>query len=138
MEQSEKVLLVEDDRMSRQVGEMTLRYFGLNVITASGGDDALKISRAELPDLILLDMIMPGMRGLEVLRELKKSPVTATIPVVIFSNVKLEPEIQAALELGALEYWIKADFALEIFAGRVKEVLSQRPKTLKAYSARAS
>jgi CheY-like chemotaxis protein len=138
MEQSEKILLVEDDRMSRQVGEMTLRYFGLNVITASGGDDALKISRAELPDLIVLDMIMPGMRGLEVLRELKNSPVTASIPVVIFSNVKLEPEIQAALELGALEYWIKADFALEIFAGRVKEVLSQRPKILKAYSARAS
>jgi len=94
------------------------------VFTAVDGEEALNLARKEIPDLILLDLIMPKVQGFEVLRELKASPLTAGIPVIVLSNLGQEKDSQSARELGALDYWVKANVGLEELAKRVEAVLA--------------
>lgn len=78
-----KVLLAEDERLLRRAAETALRQRGYTVLTATDGAEALQAARTERPDLILLDLIMPRVRGCEVLRTLKKDPRTAPVPVIV-------------------------------------------------------
>ncbi|MBE2286278.1 MAG: response regulator [Prosthecobacter sp.] len=79
------ILIVDDEPHIRRVAELSMRPLGLRVLTATDGREALDIARRERPCIILLDHIMPVMDGKETLRELKSSPDTQDIPVVIFS-----------------------------------------------------
>jgi CheY-like chemotaxis protein len=119
-----KVLLAEDDRFLRRAAETTLRRHGLTVVTAVDGDEALAAARRELPDLILLDMIMPKVQGFEVLQALKEDPTTAAIPVVVLSNLSQESDSKTACQMGALDYWVKANISLEELARRVTGLIS--------------
>jgi DNA-binding response OmpR family regulator len=118
-----RVLLAEDDRFLRKATEAALRRGGFTVLTASDGEEALKVARAEAPDIILLDMIMPKVQGFEVLREIKKNPITASIPVIILSNLGQESDSKSALEMGAADYWVKANLALGDLVKQVTSVL---------------
>ena len=113
------ILLAEDDRLLRKAAEATLKRQGYRVVLAVDGEEALQVARAERPDLILLDLIMPKRQGFEVLRELKGSPDTAGIPVIILSNLGQERDIQQAMDLGAVAYYVKASLSLD---GLVKHV----------------
>ena len=75
-------------------------------------------------DLILLDLIMPKLQGFEVLRQLKGSPLTAAIPVIVLSNLGQEKDSKMAFEMGALDYWVKANVSLEELAKRVEAVFA--------------
>jgi two-component system alkaline phosphatase synthesis response regulator PhoP len=119
-----KILLAEDDRFLRRAADATLRHHGFTVFTAVDGQEALDVARKEIPDLILLDLIMPKLQGFEVLRELKASPLTAGIPVIVLSNLGQEKDAVSARELGALDYWVKANVGLEELAKRVEAVLA--------------
>ena len=121
---SMKILLAEDDRFLRRAAETTLRRHGFTVVTAADGDEALASARREIPDLILLDLIMPKMQGFEVLQSLKGDPATATIPVVVLSNLSQESDSATACRLGALDYWVKANISLEELARRVTGLMS--------------
>ena len=101
-----------------------LRRQGFTVLTAEDGEEALRVARAETPDLILLDLIMPKMQGFEVLKALKSDPQTSPIPVVILSNLGQESDSKAAREMGALDYWVKANLALGELVRRVEETLT--------------
>jgi len=119
-----RVLLAEDDRFLRKAAEASLRRHGFTVLTASDGEEALRVARAEVPDLILLDLIMPKMQGFEVLRALKDNPKTSPIPVIVLSNLGQDSDVKGATEAGALDYFIKSNLALEDLVKRVQRVFT--------------
>lgn len=86
------VLLVDDSRFFRTVTERTLSKSGYNVISASDGEEALRVAREKLPGLILLDMLLPKLDGAGVLRGLKADPVTAKIPVLVLTSLSQRNE----------------------------------------------
>ena len=82
------------------------------------------MARAEKPDLVLLDLIMPKLQGFEVLKALKADPGTATIPVVVLSNLGQDGDVRRALEGGAVAYLVKANLSLDDLVARARETLA--------------
>lgn len=120
------ILLVEDDRLLRKAAGHALRRGGFQVLTAGSGDEALRTVSAEIPDLVLLDLIMPGLSGYQVLKALKDNEATADVPVVILTNLGQDSEMQKALAEGAAAYVIKASVSLEDLVALVRNVLLTR------------
>jgi DNA-binding response OmpR family regulator len=120
-----RILLVEDDRFLRKAAEAALSRSGFTVLTATDGEEALRMARAEVPDLVLLDLIMPKMQGFEVLRALKQEPATAAMPVVVLSNLGQDADVRQAREAGAAAYLVKANLALGELVRRVQEILGE-------------
>jgi len=118
-----RILLAEDDRFLRKAAEVTLRRHGFTVLTASDGEAALQMARAETPDLVLLDLIMPRLQGFEVLRTLKQDPATEAIPVIVLSSLSQASDVRQAMEEGAAAYFVKADLSLQALVQRVEEAL---------------
>ena len=114
-----RILLIEDDKFLRRACEVGLKKRGFTVVTAADGEEGLRQARSELPDLILLDMLMPRLSGMEALEELKKNEQTRHIPVVILSNSSLEADMQKARELGAAGYLIKASLSLRELGDKI-------------------
>jgi len=83
---TKKILLVEDDRFLRRACEASLRQRGFTVVPAMDGEEGLRLARGETPDLILLDLLMPRLPGIEVLRALKADAATKGIPVLVLST----------------------------------------------------
>ena len=121
-----RVLLAEDDRFLRKAAETALKRHGFTVVPAVDGEEALRLARAEPPDLVLLDLIMPKMQGFEVLRALKADPATAPIPVVILSNLGQDGDVKQAMEAGAAGYFVKANLSLQDLVKRVGELVAGR------------
>ena len=103
----QRVLVVDDDREIRGLVAGTLRRDGYTVVEAGDGQEALDVAVRLLPDLVLLDMTLPGMDGVEVARQLKATPVLATIPVVALSALTQETVQQRALAAGCARYLTK-------------------------------
>lgn len=120
---AKKILLVEDDRFLRKAAEATLRRAGHAVRVAVDGEEALRLVGEEPPDLILLDLLMPKVNGVEVLRTLKADEGTRPIPVLILSNSSREQDVETVKQLGAEGYFVKADLSLEELVRRVAAVL---------------
>jgi CheY-like chemotaxis protein len=106
------ILLVEDSRLLRQATEQTLVRAGYRVVTASDGEEALRVACATTPDLILLDMLLPKLGGTEVLRTLKSTPLTVHIPVIVLSGLSQKNEIKLK-KIGAAAYFEKSKLELE-------------------------
>lgn len=123
MTTAKRILLVEDDRFLRRACEASLRQRGFTVIAAADGEEGLRQARAEHPDLILLDLLMPKLAGVEVLRALKADPETKAIPVLILSNSSHEQDVSEVISLGAVDYWVKADLSLKELGDRVARLL---------------
>jgi len=118
-----KIVLAEDDRFVRKATTAALRQRGFEVVAVEDGEEALRQTRAERPDLVLLDMIMPKMQGFQVLDALKQDAETASIPVVVCSSLEQAEDQARAREAGAAAYIVKADLSLKELARRVEEVL---------------
>ena len=119
-----KILLVEDDRFLRRACEASLRRSGFDVVSAVDGEEGLRLARAEPPCLVLLDMLMPKLTGLEVLRALRASPDTRDIPVLILSNSSRQSDVEEATQLGVAGYLVKANLSLEQLGERIKALLA--------------
>jgi CheY-like chemotaxis protein len=119
-----RILVAEDDRFLRKAAEMALKRRGYTVVTAANGEEALRTAQSVLPDLVLLDLIMPKLNGFDVLQALKKDAPTAHIPVIILSNLGQERDVQQAMEAGAAAYLIKTDLSLQALVERVEEALT--------------
>jgi len=107
-----KILLVEDSKFLRQATERALVRAGYEVSCASDGEEALRVAKETMPDLILLDMLLPKMTGLDVLKALKKDPATAKIAVVVVSGLS---QINAGRlqEDGACAFLEKSELSLD-------------------------
>jgi CheY-like chemotaxis protein len=125
MPEPTRILLAEDDRFLRRAAEARLRQRGYHVTVAVDGEEALRFARTEAPDLVLLDLIMPKMQGFEVLRALKEDATTATIPVIVLSNLGQDRDIQQAMKDGAIAYYIKANLSLQDLAEKVELALGR-------------
>ena len=121
-----KVLIVEDDRFLREIATQKLEAEGFKVTNATGGKEALDyLNTNERPDVILLDLILPGMSGFEVLEGVKKNDALKAIPVIILSNLGQEEDIDKAKKLGAADYLVKAHFSFAEIIKKIREVLGQ-------------
>ena len=118
-----RVLLVEDDRFLRRACEISLRQRGFAVTTAANGEEALRNVRAEPPDLILLDLLMPKMTGIEVLKTLRAEEATREIRVLILSNSSREQDVEEIKTLGVSGYFVKADLSLQALGDMVARLL---------------
>ena len=118
-----RILLVEDDRFLRRACEVSLRQRGFVVTTAADGEEALRKVRAEPPDLILLDLLMPRMTGTEVLKALRAEEATREIRVLILSNSSREQDVEEIKTLGVSGYFVKADLSLQALGDMVARLL---------------
>jgi CheY-like chemotaxis protein len=118
-----RVLLVEDDRFLRRAGQAALRQRGFTVSVAADGEEALQKVQAEMPDLILLDLLMPKLTGIEVLRSLRAAEATRAIPVLILSNSSREQDLEEIKNLGVTDYLVKANLSLQELGDRVAGLL---------------
>ena len=121
----EKILVVDDEEDILELVRYNLNREGFDVLGTTSGEEALNIARKEIPDLIILDLMLPGIDGLDVTRRLKKDAKTQAIPVVMLTAKGEEADVVAGLELGADDYVTKP-FSPRILIARVKAVL-RRP-----------
>jgi len=116
------ILIVEDEGLLRELMSEKLRIEGFNTIEAADGDEGLALALQKRPDLIVLDLLMPKMGGMEVLRRLREDDYGRSIPVIIVSNLSGKENIAEGAEKGAVEYLIKANFSLEEIVDKIKEM----------------
>ncbi len=120
-----RILVVDDQEASRRVLVHLLEAFGMETIQIENGVDALLAVQSEHPDLVLLDLFMPGMNGETVLRELKRNPATYALPVVMISGNDDAKLVSRCIELGAEDYVVKP-FNESILMARVRAGLNRK------------
>ncbi len=123
MNQKNNILVIEDDKFLRELMVRKLSIEGFKVSEAVDGEEGIKKIKKEKPDLILLDIILPGIDGFNVLSKKKKDPSIASIPVILLSNLGQKQDIEKGLKLGATDYLIKANFTPEEIVNKVKSLL---------------
>jgi two-component system, OmpR family, alkaline phosphatase synthesis response regulator PhoP len=119
-----KILLIEDDLFLSSLLKTRLEKENYEVILAHSGSEALELLRNHKPRLILLDLILPGKSGFEVLEELRADPQLKDkvgIPVVVISNLGQETDMERARELGVVDYFVKARISIDELVKRVGE-----------------
>ena len=102
-----KILLVDDTKDIVFVISRRLKSWGYEPLTADSGEEALRVAQEHIPDLILLDIMMPKMKGRDVCARLKADPRTAHIPVIFLTALSLPDHIKAGLDAGAVDYIVK-------------------------------
>ncbi len=119
-----KILFIEDESaLQKSLGEL-LRGKGYEVISALDGETGLKLAQTASFDLILLDLILPKIHGLQILEQLKSMSETKDIPVIVLTNIEGSVEVERAIELGARTYLVKASYNLEDVAEKIITALS--------------
>ena len=113
-----KVLLVEDSKFLRMANERALSKAGFQVSTAADGEEALQVANDKLPDIILLDMMLPKISGPDVLKALKGNPATMDIPVVVLTSLPQRNE-KKLLHEGAAAYFEKSTLELDKSSDRL-------------------
>ena len=118
-----KVLLIEDDPFLSSLLANRLKREGFDVLNVKSGNEAVKSLKAFTPDLVLLDLILPGKSGFEVLEEMKSDPQAPKVPVIIISNLGQDADLARGRELGAVDYVIKARTTIDEMVQKVKDFL---------------
>ncbi len=121
----ERILVVDDEEDIQELVRYNLARNGYDVIAVGTGEDALSAARSNTPDLILLDLMLPGIDGLEVCNLLKHDQKTAHIPVIMLTARGEEADVVAGLELGADDYMTKP-FSPRVLVARTRAVLRRR------------
>lgn len=117
-----KILVVEDERDIAELLSYNLRNNRYLVTVSSSGEDCLRLVDSDKFDLILLDLMLPGLGGLEICRRLKADTRTSSIPIIMLTAMSEEADIIAGLEIGAVDYVTKP-FSLQILLARIKAAL---------------
>jgi len=120
---AENILIIEDDKFLRDLIARKLLKEGYKVSEAIDGEEGMKKVKEEKPDLVLLDLILPGIDGFEVLSRVKEDPASAQIPVIILSNLGQKEDVEKGVKLGAVDYLIKAHFTPKEIIDKVKAAL---------------
>jgi two-component system phosphate regulon response regulator PhoB len=121
----DKILVIDDEEDILELLRFNLTKEGYRVCSASTGEEALSVARTERPDLVLLDLMLPGIDGLEVARRLKADPLTRSVPILMLTAKGEEADIVTGLEVGAEDY-ITKPFSPKILIARVRAVLRRK------------
>jgi DNA-binding response OmpR family regulator len=117
------ILVVEDDKFLRELISQKLLKEEYNVSQAVDGEEGVKKVKEEKPDLVLLDLILPGIDGFEVLAQMRQNKESSSTPVIILSNLGQKEDIEKGLKLGATDYLIKAHFTPGEIIEKIKSIL---------------
>jgi len=117
------ILIIEDDKFLRELIVQKLIKEGYEIAEAIDGEEGIKKIKEGKPDLVLLDLILPGIDGFEVLSRMKGDSALAPIPVIILSNLGQKEDVERGLKLGAIDYLIKAHFTPGEIIEKVKNAL---------------
>lgn len=121
-----KILIVEDEEILAKILLDKFQSSGFEAKIAKDGEVAIPMTREFLPDMIILDLILPKKHGFEVLEELKTNAELKTIPVLILSNLGREEEIRKGMALGAMDYLVKAQNPIKAVLEKVKTYLNNK------------
>ena len=116
-------MLVEDESFLADLLAHYIKGQGASLELASTGEEGLLKANSIRPDIILLDILLPGIDGYEVLKQLKANPALSEIPVVFLSNLGGQEEIQRGLQLGAFDYLVKSSLVMEDIIKKIKKIL---------------
>jgi two-component system alkaline phosphatase synthesis response regulator PhoP len=126
-----KILVIEDDPATSRLVDYSLRHEGYQVITASNGLEGVRKARSESPDLVILDVMLPGMDGFEICHRLRSEPTTAKLPILMFSAKAQEIDRDTGIKVGADDYLTKPSAPAEIVS-RVAKLLAKKNKEIPA------
>ncbi|NTV40942.1 MAG: response regulator [Candidatus Moranbacteria bacterium] len=118
-----KILIIEDDAFIRDIYQMKFDQEGFEVFTAENGIIALKEMEQLVPDIILLDIIMPYMDGMETLRQIKEKEILKNIPIIMLTNISEKEKIDEGVEQGVNDYLIKSHFTPSEVVRKVRALL---------------
>jgi CheY-like chemotaxis protein len=119
------ILIVDDQVDACRPLALLMRHLGHRGVCVYSGEDALAYLRAQKPDLMILDVMMPGMDGLEVLRHVRNDPNTRHLPVVMFSAISDPTYQEHARDKGANDYWVKASIQVDEMRRRIEALIPE-------------
>jgi two-component system, OmpR family, alkaline phosphatase synthesis response regulator PhoP len=123
MSKQKKIIIVEDDKFLTKIYRLNLENEGYKLVIVNDGKRALDVIQTEMPNLIMLDVILPNMTGLEILDDLKKTTKLKNIPVIMLSNLGQQKDIDKAINTGADDYFINAEVTIEEIIKKIGEYL---------------
>lgn len=127
-----KILVIEDDPATLRLIDYSLRHDGYQVLTASNGLEGIRKAHNEEPDLIILDVMLPGMDGFEICHSLRSEPDTAQLPILMFSAKAQEIDKDTGLKVGADDYLAKPADPAEVVS-RVEKLLARKRRAAPAH-----
>jgi len=124
VELKKTILLVDDDPLINRMYQVRLSQDGYDIEIAANGEEALIAVRKHKPNLILLDLMMPKMNGIEVLKELKKDDKTKDIKILILTNLEdKDGNLEKVKEMGAIDYLVKSEINLKMLSDKVRSIV---------------
>lgn len=118
-----KVMWVEDDQLLGDVVAKVITNHGATVVRAMDGEEAQRIVETEMPDIVVLDILLPKADGFKVLETIKQNPKLMNIPVILFSNLSSKEDIEKGLSLGAHKFIVKATIVPNEIIDEIKSAL---------------
>ncbi|MBI2450372.1 MAG: response regulator [Candidatus Nealsonbacteria bacterium] len=122
----QKILFIEDESALQKTFGDILTESGYNMVSATDGEQGIRLAKSEKPDLILLDLILPKIHGFDVLKQLKTDKETKNIPIIVLTNLEGVGDVEKALEFGATTYLVKANYSLEEVVKKIKQSLAPK------------
>jgi len=121
-----KILVIEDDKFLRELMVRKLASEpGFEILSAIDGENGLKSMKEQKPEVVLLDLILPGIGGFDVLAKMKEDMALADIPVIILSNLGQQEDVDKGMQLGAVDFMIKAHFTPNEIVEKIRQVLNK-------------
>ncbi len=122
------VLIVEDETALQEVAKLKLDKEGIETIVVGSGEDGLEALKKKKPDLIWLDILLPGMNGLEFLRRVREDEATKDLPVIVLSVSSGQEKVKQAFSMNVVDYLVKSEYTIENVVKKVKNVLAALAK----------
>lgn len=123
-----KALIIEDEQFIRDIYKRQLEKAGITVDGFGNGTEGLQSTKQTKYNIILLDIMLPDLNGLEILKQIKLNPLNKDVPVILLTNLGQDEVIKEAFTLGAQGYFIKASYTPDQIASEVKNILARRPQ----------
>ena len=122
---AKKILIIEDEEIMLNLLEKKLKAVGYNIVKAKNGQEGLDMLKSQSFDMVLSDIIMPKLGGLEVMEKMSQDPALKNIPIIVISNSGQPVEIDQAKRFGARDWLVKTDFDPQEVIDKVKKILGE-------------
>lgn len=120
-----KILIIEDETHLQDVFKEIFDGEGYEYVSAYDGETGIKMAEDELPDFIMLDLILPKKDGFEVLQKLKNNPKTSKIPIAVLSNLESSYDIEKVLSFGVSNYFVKSRYTPQEISEKIKKIMGE-------------